>query len=71
MTHKVTPIDKFTIPIRYRTDSGVDGVWTVVVSEAMDETQARAYLLNWHPNYTFLGIGANAPKRTTVTEPRE
>ena len=44
------------IGIKYRTQTGVEGVWHVHEFNCADtDDAAKAFLFHWHPQYTYLG----------------
>lgn len=40
--------------IKYKTEGGVEGAWTVADPSVTDEASARAFLAHHHPAYTFV-----------------
>lgn len=40
--------------IRYRTEGGVEGTWSVTDPAVTDEATARTFLAHHHPAYTFV-----------------
>lgn len=59
------------VNIRYRTEGGREGVWSVLRSALRDDSDegVRKFLAHHHPEYVFLGVDGRPAPRPVRAEP--